>query len=101
LPVSLFSKMTAEIIESSLQNHTLDLGYDIARYLTNYKAVNVSKEDAQLLGCKKGIAAMSINNRGFLSTGEVFIVSEVVDIDYNCTYLVPFNSENIKMRGKK
>ncbi|MBY5946843.1 GntR family transcriptional regulator [Photobacterium rosenbergii] len=101
LPVKLFPKMNDDIIESSLQNHTLDLGLQIDRYLTSYKAINISKEEAELLGCKKGIAAMKITNRGFLTTGEVFIVSEVIDIDYQCTYVIPFNSENIKFRGKK
>lgn len=56
LPVSMFPKITEEIIESSLQKHVLSLGLEIDSYLTTYQAINVSKEDADLLGCKGFVA---------------------------------------------
>ncbi|MCL9777473.1 GntR family transcriptional regulator [Vibrio methylphosphonaticus] len=101
MPVKLFPKMNDAIIESSLQKHALDIGLDIEQYLTTYRAVNTSKEEAQLLGCKRGAAAMNITNRGFLSNGEVFIISDIIDINYQCTYHAPFNSKNIQYRDEK
>lgn len=101
IPVSVFPEMNAEIIESSIQKHALSKGLQIDSYLTTYQAVNVSKEDAELLGCKKNVAAMNITNRGFLSSGELFIVSDIIDINYQCTYHTPFNSESMSYRDKK
>ena len=88
----MFPKITEEIIESSLQKHVLSLGLEIDSHLTTYQAINVSKEDADLLGCKHG-SAMNITNRGFLKTGEVFVVSDIIDINYECTYHTKFNPE--------
>lgn len=101
IPVSVFPEMNAEIIESSIQKHALSKGLQIDSYLTTYQAVNVSKEDAELLGCKKNVAAMNITNRGFLVSGELFIVSDIIDINYQCTYHTPFNSESMSYRDKK
>ncbi|CAH7221899.1 GntR family transcriptional regulator [Vibrio chagasii] len=101
IPVSVFPEMNAEIIESSIQKHALSKGLQIDSYLTTYQAVNVSKEDAELLGCKKNVAAMNITNRGFLSSGELFIVSDIIDINYQCTYHTPFNRESMSYRDKK
>ena len=100
LPVYLFPKMNESKIESSLQKYALEMGLNIEKYLTTYRAINVSKEEAQMLLCKRGSAAMHITNRGFLKSGEVFVVSEVIDIDYHCTYQTEFNSDNIHFRDK-
>ncbi len=101
IPVSVFPEMNAEIIESSIQKHALSKGLQIDSYLTTYQAVNVSKEDAELLGCKKNVAAMNITIRGFLASGELFIVSDIIDINYQCTYHTPFNNESMSFRDKK
>ena len=101
MPVKIYPKMNDDIIESSLQKHALDIGLQIKQYLTTYKAVNITTEDSHLLGCKRGAAAMNITNRGFLTSGEVFIISDITDINYQCTYQTPFNSENIQFRNKK
>lgn len=93
--------MNADIIESSIQKHALSIELEIDSYLTTYQAVNVSKDDAELLGCKKNAAAMNITNRGFLASGELFIVSDIIDINYQCTYHTPFNSESMSYRDKK
>jgi DNA-binding GntR family transcriptional regulator len=101
IPVKIFPEMNGFIIESSLQKHAISLGLNIDSYLTTYKAISVSKEDSEILGCKKNTAAMNITNRGFLNTGELFIVSDIIDINYQCTYHTPFNSESIDYRDKK
>lgn len=98
LLVSLFPHISNEIIESSLQKHALSLGLEIDSYLTTYRAISLSKENAQLLDCKRSHAAMNITNRGFLKTGKVFVVSEIIDINYQCTYHTPFNSESLHYR---
>ncbi|GAM64070.1 transcriptional regulator [Vibrio ishigakensis] len=98
MPVSLFPKITDEIIESSLQKHVLSLGLEIESYLTSYQAINLSSEDANLFGVKRSSAAMNITNRGFLASGEVFVVSDIIDINYQCTYHTKFNSESLQYR---
>lgn len=44
---------------------------------------------------------MNITNRGFLKTGEVFVVSDIIDIDYQCTYHTQFNPESLNYRDEK
>lgn len=100
LPVSMFHKITDDIIENSLQKHVLSLGLEIDSYLTTYQAINVSREDADLLSCKRNSSAMNITNRGFLKSGEVFVVSDIIDINYQCTYHTKFNSESLNYRDQ-
>ncbi|WP_117232698.1 GntR family transcriptional regulator [Vibrio maerlii] len=100
LPFSLFPKMTNENVESSLQKYALSLGLEIDSYLTTYQAVSLSAEDANFLGCKRSSSAMNITNRGFLKSGEVFVVSDILDINYQCTYHTKFNSESLQYRDQ-
>ncbi len=100
LPVKLIPKINDVIIESSLQKHVLSLGLEIESYLTSYKAISVSKEDSELLGCKRSSSAMNITNRGFLSSGDVFVISDIIDINYQCTYHTKFNSESLSYRDQ-
>lgn len=100
LPVNLFPHIYDEIIESSLQKHVISLGLEIDSYLTTYRAINLSKEDALLLDCKRSLSAMNITNRGFLKSGEVFIVSDIIDINYQCTYHTKFNAESLNYRNE-
>jgi hypothetical protein len=51
-----------------------------------------------MLGCKKGSPAMHINNRGILEGGRVFEVSDIIDINYTCTYVTPYNRDNLAWR---
>lgn len=99
LPVYIFPKMTDDIIESSLQKHVISLGLEIDSYITSYKAVNLNHDDALLLSCKKSTSAMNITNRGFLKSGEVFVVSDIIDINYQCTYYTKFNNESLQYRN--
>lgn len=101
LPVNLFAHISDDVIESSLQKYVLSLGLEIDSYLTSYRAIHLSKEDALLLNCKRSSAAMNITNRGFLKSGEVFVVSDIIDINYQCTYYTPFNSESLNYRGEQ
>ncbi|WP_295894591.1 GntR family transcriptional regulator [uncultured Vibrio sp.] len=100
LPVKLIPKINDDIIESSLQKHVLSLGLEIDSYLTTYKAINVSKEDSELLDCRRSSSAMNITNRGFLLSGEVFVISDIIDINYQCTYHTKFNSESLNHRDQ-
>ncbi|CFQ57964.1 GntR family transcriptional regulator [Yersinia frederiksenii] len=98
MPVSAFPDLTPKVIESSIQQYILSKGYRLSHSLTHYQAININKEQAELLGCKKGIAAMHILNRGILQDGSVYTFSDIVDIDYSCTYIIPFNQDNLKFR---
>lgn len=98
MPVSEFPDLNQRVIESSIQQYVLRKGYRISHALTHYRAITISKPQAELLDCKKGIAAMHILNRGILHGGRVYASSDIVDIDYSCTYVIPFNPDNLAFR---
>lgn len=98
MPVKDFPDLNQQAIERSLQQYVLDKGYRISHLLTSYQAVSINKDQAALLGCKKGSPAMLIINRGILEGGRVFEISEIVDINYSCTYVIPFNHDNLAFR---
>lgn len=98
MPVTLFADLNQQVIEQSLQQYVLSKGYQISHLLTSYRAVSVSREQAALLGCKKGSPAMHINNRGMLNGGQVYEISDIIDINYTCTYVIPHNRDNLTWR---
>ncbi|MDU4997706.1 MAG: GntR family transcriptional regulator [Enterobacteriaceae bacterium] len=98
MPAADFADLNQQIIESSLQQYVLGKGYQISHMLTTYRAVNVSREQAALLGCKKGSPAMHISNRGILDGGRVYEISDIIDINYTCTYVIPHNRANLAFR---
>ncbi|MCT4704473.1 GntR family transcriptional regulator [Enterobacteriaceae bacterium H11S18] len=98
LPVKDFPDLNQQVIEQSLQQYVLSKGYLISHQLTSYQAISINKEQAALLECKKNIPAMRIINRGILAGGRVFEISEIVDINYSCTYITPFNHDNLAFR---
>jgi len=98
MPAEVFADLNQKTIEHSIQQYVLSKGYAISHSLTRYQAVTINKEQAQILGCKKGIAAMHITNRGILQGGKVYAFSDIVDIDYSCTYVIPFNQDNLAFR---
>ena len=98
MPAAAFADLSREVIEKSLQQYVLAKGYQISHLLTTYQAVSVSREQAALLGCKKGIPAMHINNRGILNGGQVYEISDIIDINYSCTYVIPHNRDNLTFR---
>ncbi|MCR9003521.1 GntR family transcriptional regulator [Rahnella perminowiae] len=100
MPAREFGDLNQKTIEHSIQQYVLSKGYVISHSLTRYQAVTVSKEQAYILGCKKGMAAMHITNRGFLQGGKVYAFSDIIDIDYSCTYVIPFNQDNLAFRQK-
>ena len=85
-------------IESSIQKYVRDKNLEISHYITTYEAVSINREQAELLKCKKGTPAMKILNRGILENGMVYEYSEIIDIDYSCTYFIPFNKQNHSFR---
>lgn len=98
MPAALFSDLNQEVIEHSLQQYVLSKGLQISHLLTSYRAVSVSREQSVLLGCKKGSPAMHINNRGILDGGRVYEISDIIDINYSCTYVIPHNRDNLTFR---
>lgn len=98
MPSAAFADLNQQVIERSLQQYVLEKGYQISHMLTTYRAVNVTREQAELLGCKKGSPAMLINNRGILAGGQVYAVSDIIDINYTCTYVIPHNRDNLAFR---
>lgn len=98
MPVQDFPDLNQQVIERSIQQYVLSKGLRISHLLTSYQAVAVSKEQAVLLECKKGIPAMHIINRGILDGGRVFEISDIIDINYSCTYVTPYNHNNLAWR---
>ena len=98
MPVEGFADLNQQVIERSIQQYVLGKGYRISHLLTTYRAVSVSREQAALLGCKKGSPAMHISNRGILEGGQVYEISDIIDINYTCTYVIPHNRENLTFR---
>lgn len=72
LPVKLFPNLSQEIVEHSIQKYVENQGYLISHYITSYAPVTISREQAEILLCKKGTPAMQITNRGILENGQVF-----------------------------
>jgi len=99
IPVNTLPVLNQKIIESSLQKYIIDRGLSVSHNITRYRAIIISKQHADLLKCRRGLPAMHINSRGVLNTGEVCILSDIIDIDYDCTFSIPFNHENILRRS--
>lgn len=100
LPVSLFPGFTPDIAEHSIQDYVQRSGHEISHYITSYVPVLVTKEQSELLQCKKSTPAMRISNRCLLKNGQVYEHSEVIAIDYMCTYITPFNKTVHQTRQK-
>mgnify|MGYP004710852941 FL=1 len=98
MPAREFGDLNQKTIEHSIQQYVLGKGYAISHSLTRYQAVTVNKTQAECLGCKKGLPAMHITNRGILQGGKVYAFSDIIDIDYSCTYVIPFNHDNLAFR---
>ncbi|MEH7332027.1 GntR family transcriptional regulator [Neobacillus drentensis] len=98
LPYSYFPDLNEAVVTSSVHEYVQQNDYQISHFITTYSAVNVSKEDAELLNCKKGIAAMKIVNRGILQNSKVFEYSEIINLDYSVSYFTPFNPYSHKYR---
>lgn len=98
MPWKLFSDLNQKAIEDSVQDYVLRKKYKISHFMTHYQSSLVSREDSALLKCKKGSPAMSIDSRGVLKDGNVFIYSHIQAIHYECTYIIPFNKEVYQSR---
>ncbi|MBM0065593.1 GntR family transcriptional regulator [Alkalicoccobacillus gibsonii] len=98
LPFHLFPDLTEEILAKSVHHYVQQCGFHISHFITTYSAVSITRDEAALLNCKKGIPAMKIMNRGILDDGRVFEYSELVNLDYTVSYFTPFNSEHHQQR---
>lgn len=98
LPCSLFPYVDREVVEDSIQNFAMEQGYRIARFMTIYRPTQLTREEAELLSCRKGEPAFSITSRGYLRDGRIFVHSNITAIHYECTYIVPFNKEVYTLR---
>lgn len=100
MPVSLFPNLNKQILEQSIQGYVQECGFEISHYITSYSATALTKQQSDLLMCKKNTPAMRIENRCLLGNGRVYEYSELIAIDYTCTYITPFNKEGHKSREK-
>ncbi|BCZ46216.1 GntR family transcriptional regulator [Clostridium gelidum] len=98
MPKELFPKLTAKTVEKSIHDYVQSCNYKISHFITEYRSINISKEDAELLDCKKGTAVTKIKNRGYLKNGIVFEITESLNLDYSCCYINDYNSDMHKYR---
>lgn len=103
LPCRLFPGLNKTVLEDSIQNYVLSLKYRISHFMTSYHPAMLTREEADLLNCRKGTPAMGITSRGILKDGTIFIHSKITAIHYECTYIIPFNRDVYRSRrsGKK
>ncbi len=101
MPCTLFPSMNSEVIEDSIQNFAIEEGYRISHFMTNYSSAQLTKDEAELLNCKRSTPAFLIKSRGFLKDGSVFVSSKIMAVDYECTYVVPFNKAVFRKRRKR
>ncbi len=101
LPCYLVREISREVIESSIHDYILSLDYTIGHTISKYRAIAVDSKAAALLQCKKNTPAMSIESRGLLKDGTIFEYSNIIALDYCCTYIVPFNKKLHGFRHKK
>lgn len=101
IPCYLVCDMNKEVVENSIYDYILSLDYKIGHTISKYKAVAVDNKTANLLQCKKNTPAMSIESRGLLRDRTIFEYSNIICLDYGCTYIVPFNKKLHGLRHKK
>ncbi len=65
-----------------------------------FKRIRIMREDAELLNRRGNTPAFLIRSRGFLRGGAVFVSSRIIAVDYECTYVVPFNKGVFQKRRK-
>lgn len=61
VPKNFFPNLKKDDTKDSFHSYVIRLGYDISHFITTYSAINLSREDAELLNLKKGKAVMMIN----------------------------------------
>ena len=97
---ALFPELNREVLEDSIQSYALRQKYRIAYFITNYHAAALDAEHAELLHCKKGLPVMDITSRGVLRDGRIFVYSRIKAVQYECTYVSPFNKDVFLSRRK-
>lgn len=100
MPCALFPELNREVLEDSIQSYALRQKYRIAYFITNYHAAALDAEHAELLHCKKGLPVMDITSRGVLRDGRIFVYSRIKAVQYECTYVSPFNKDVFLSRRK-
>jgi GntR family mannosyl-D-glycerate transport/metabolism transcriptional repressor len=98
LPVKLFPDISKDVVEGSIQKYIEKKGFTISHYITRYIPSVLTTENAKILQCKRGTPAMQIINRAILKDGRVFEYSNIIAIDYDVTYIRPFDRRNHKFR---
>lgn len=94
-PCYLFPIMDQSIVEGSLQMFIYEQGHRISHYMTTYKSVLLSKEEAKILRVKKQ-PAMKILNYCIWEDGQIYGISETTALDYSVTYVSSFNTQILK-----
>lgn len=101
IPCALVREMDREVVEHSIYDYIMSLDYKIGHTISKYRAVAVDSRAAELLQCRKNTPAMGIESRGLLRDGRIFEYSHILSLDYECTYIVPFNQKLHGLRHKK
>lgn len=101
IPCYILPEFNEKIASSSIHRYIHQQGLSISYFLTEYSPILLSKEEADILNCKKKTPAMKIKNKGYLDINIVFEITESINIDYTCVYITPYNSDILHHRSKK
>lgn len=71
MPTSLSPDLSRQIIEKSIQGYVEAKGFKISHFMTSYEPIAIERKQAEILGCKRGRAAMHIQNRGVLASARL------------------------------
>lgn len=93
MPAAMFPTLSDAVLEKSVQGFVEGAGYRISHYMTSYRPVTVTRQDASILECGRGAPAMAIDSRGVLTDGRVFAHSEMIALNYEVSYISRFDRE--------
>ena len=93
MPAAMFPTLSDAVLEKSVQGFVEGAGYRISHYMTSYRPVTVTRQDASILECRRGAPAMAIDSRGVLTDGRVFAHSEMIALNYEVSYISRFDRE--------
>ncbi|MGT2785157.1 GntR family transcriptional regulator [Streptococcus merionis] len=94
LPCYLFPYLSIDDIEGSIQDFVKSYDLSISHSMKQYRPINLTREQSELFMRKKGFAAMQILNHGILQSGEIFEYSEIIAVNFESVFYVPFDKKH-------
>jgi len=97
-PIALFPNLSLSDLENSIQLYVTRQKFHLSHHFNTYEAISLDAKQANLLQTKRKTPTMKISSRGVLTNGKVFEASEIIALDYQCTYITAFNKRHHSSR---